>query len=585
MGLKGLLKLINDNRDKVCSEVKPVRGKLLVDGYGVLHELYDSQNLEWANGGCYAQQHKATTDFFNFLIRSGVEPIVILDGGGTKASIDDTVHRRNRNISKLTESLKKYQEGRETTEHHFPLLSRHVYIRSLKEIAGLQVYMGDGKAHQTIVHLANHYGCPILTNNTNYCVSGVAGGVIFYKHLDITSCRAPVYYQDKLINFLKLPDPNLIFAIIAIMGDGSEESVAYFYHGKIKAYIERSCSVPDIALKNRSWILNVTDYLKNQHINSWKEFKARLRSSCFGGQSKKLASNCEKAQDKYNLPVSDLSPEKLVKSTNLRSSSSRPLPDHILRDYRACKLPATLVDAICVGECILDPNVGDEEQSPIPLLGHPIREMMYGMALHSRRRVKEYYRSERKPWEYAPVEVVPKTYAGLSIMQTEDGQIQEDVAKSAICEVLQSPDILSSFQDPHHKRYALATLATCYWARHVIRSQQLDHPEQLIKALVLNFLYSRDLEESEMPSQHVHPMWVKVYHALLEWQSLYQDVCNLNSTLQSPLQELPLTNIVDGPFVMELALHPSPDIITTFRGRLNATQEDTFDLIIKIIDI
>ena len=39
-----------------------IRGKLLVDGYSILHELYDKCKLEWASGGCYADQHKAIVD-------------------------------------------------------------------------------------------------------------------------------------------------------------------------------------------------------------------------------------------------------------------------------------------------------------------------------------------------------------------------------------------------------------------------------------------------------------------------------------------------------------------------------------------
>jgi len=58
-------------------------------------------------------------------------------------------------------------------------------------------------------------------------------------------------------------------------------------------------------------------------------------------------------------------------------------------------------------------------------------------------------------------------------------------------------------------------------------------------------------------------------------------VCHLNVVLHSPLCELPLTNILDGPFVIELALHPTPEIITTYRGRLKKEMQEQFD---KFID-
>ena len=61
--------------------------------------------------------------FISVLIQSGVgQPIVILDGGGTKTSIEDIVHRRKRNINEITKDLKKHNENAEHTEHQFPLL-------------------------------------------------------------------------------------------------------------------------------------------------------------------------------------------------------------------------------------------------------------------------------------------------------------------------------------------------------------------------------------------------------------------------------------------------------------------------------
>ena len=76
-------------------------------------------------------------------------------------------------------------------------------------------------------------------------------------------------------------------------------------------------------------------------------------------------------------------------------------------------------------------------------------------------------------------------------------------------------------------------------------------------------------------------MWIKVYHAILEWQSLYHDVCSLNSMLCSPFLKLPPTNILNAPFVMELALNPCPGLILTCQARLS--QEKERDHSIKLL--
>ena len=158
---------------------------------------------------------------------------------------------------------------------------------------------------------------------------------------------------------------------------------------------------------------------------------------------------------------------------------------------------------------------------------------------------------------------------------------------SPLSEVLQSPpNALLPFDRPMDRIYILAILTTNFWAQNIIQSQQLDHPKQLIKALVLNFLFSRNRDEGEcQQGLSSNPKWIKVYHALLVWQSLYQDVCNLNSMLLSPLLELPPTNVLDSLFVMELALHPSPEIITTYRGKLNPEKQELYDKIVQVINI
>ena len=174
MGIKGLLKLINENRDQICSPAINLRGKILVD---VMVYFMSSMTLESWSGPVVVAMLSSTEQqrrFISVLIQSGVGPIVILDGGGTKTSIEDIVHRRQRNINEITKELKKHHKNAEHTKHHFPLLSRQVYTSTLKQIHNLQMYVADRKARKTVVILANHYHCPILTNNTNYCVSGVA---------------------------------------------------------------------------------------------------------------------------------------------------------------------------------------------------------------------------------------------------------------------------------------------------------------------------------------------------------------------------------------------------------------------------
>ena len=89
-------------------------------------------------------------------------------------------------------------------------------------------------------------------------------------------------------------------------------------------------------------------------------------------------------------------------------------------------------------------------------------------------------------------------------------------------------------------------------------------------------------EDYSYNQSYSHPMWIKVYHALLQWQCLYKDVCGLNQMLLSPFKELPLTNILNGSFVIRLALS-GPDSITGYRGRLSPEKQDLYDRTVQIL--
>ena len=596
MGIKGLLQLINENKDSVCTKAVSLKGKLIIDGNGVLHELYESNHLEWSSGGCYADQHKLTVDFFTALTSSGVQPVVIM-GGVSKTYLDHTIFRRNQSIQDMPEQLEKCHLDMDHPKfmpHHLPLLAREVFATSLKGI-DVPVYVADGQAHNTAVSLANHYKCPVLTNNTNYCVCGIAGGVIILDHLDITNCKATIYKQTMLDSFLKLSNPNLIFVIIAIMGDNSDTSVPYLYYGRIKREILSLSRYSGEDLSTMSKFLSVLEFLKDRNIKSLPEFQRRIQSFNFGGLGRTLAKNCRVAQKTYDLSSSTVSIEAFEKSTSMEWPGVENIPKSILKSYRVGECPFPIMNAIVLGECTLYSNVGDPEQPPLTVLGLPIRQVMYGLAAslmsQDKKCVTEYYRSDNPPWKYQPhsVEPVYGKYKEISVDKIYDLDVmkREELTKSAICEILQSPaDALSILESDLGHVYVLASLTTHYWAKSLLHSQHLPHPDQLIKALVLNFIFSRgENQEKSGCSLYSDPMWIKVYHAILEWQSLYRDVCSLNFMLCSPFLELPPTNILDAPFVMELALNPSPDVILTYHEKLGPEKKDLFTKIVSMINI
>lgn len=588
------MKVINENEGFICSASRLLRGELIVDGYGVLHELYEKYKLDWANGGCYAEQHRVTKEYFGALVKAGVKPIVVVDGGGCATHHDDTVHRRQQEIQKIPECIRDRHNGT-SFRHTLPIVAREIFVYSLKE-ANIDVYVADGKAIKTIVYMANHYSCPILTNNTYYCVCNVRG-VVFFKNLDVSSCRVVVYEQTKLVEFLKFSNPDLVYAVVAVIGDGSEKSVPYLYHGRIRAKI-MEC-VRD-HFSGRSYVLDVVDFLSAKKIKSFADFEHNLKWLNFGRMCEILSENCQRVKTVYvhnYATMQTLSIEELKASTNIECSKPCHLPVPILEAYRSGTFPVLAVNAMTIGKCVLEQMVGDEEQPPPPVLGCPVRQLMYGLVsslLNKKGQagILEFHRTYDN-LEYKAHKVTPKCeHKELLVtnIYTLDKEVRKKLAVQAICKVLQCPeDIVHKLEGESDRSLSLVTLVTRRWAQYIIEREPMPNPIQLVKALVVNFFFNlTDPEAYRQPSidesKFSDPDWIKAYHALLEWQSLYRNVCSLNSMLCHPLQMLSPSFLFDGPLVIFLALHPSPDIIDTYVRKLDASKKaqykKVFDLVI-----
>ena len=122
------------------------------------------------------------------------------------------------------------------------------------------------------------------------------------------------------------------------------------------------------------------------------------------------------------------------------------------------------------------------------------------MSGYQREGIEEYQPNTflRRRWDYVPVEVQPDlTYEYLSvdhIYEILDREQTKEEAKEVICAVLGVPvDILQEFS--LDERYLLGIITAHCWAQHLFRSRQLVDPNQLIKAIVLNFLYCPEKED------------------------------------------------------------------------------------------
>ncbi len=166
---------------------------------------------------------------------------------------------------------------------------------------------------------------------------------------------------------------------------------------------------------------------------------------------------------------------------------------------------------------------------------------------------------------------------------------KQALAEQAICEVLGCPETVVQALDDNDadRSLILVALVTRCWAKYLIESEQLPKPEQLIKALVVNFFLNLSASGADRhpdidESLHEHSHWIKVYHALLVWKGLYRNVHSLNAMLCEPLQPRSPYFLFDGLLVIFLALHESPQIIDTYRSMLTPEEKVQCDKLFEL---
>ena len=554
MGVKGLGAVIDKTLQSICGPVVSVQGRLVIDGGNLLHELYREHHLDWANGGCYPKLHEVTVEFFRNLQSAGVQPIVVIDGAGVESDLQDVFYRRNRSIGDIPECIKKAhasQDSHRETRHFLPMLSRVMFVKAVKEVSGVSLFYADGRANTTAVKLANHYGCPVLGDDTNYCVFDVRGGIILYKYFNTGSgsCTAHIIQRGRLFQgHFKLNDLSLVFAMVGILGDGGDKSIPGLYYGR--SDLQRMIANQPGVEGRRNWPLNVSQFLCK--FRNLEHFKREISTFRLEASIKsQLSSNCVKAEKQYTVS-STLSCEAIQENSTIQCSYPCQVPSPLLRQFRNGDLPNFIMDVIALGKTCLCQQVGDVKQAPVVTLGRPIREAAYGFASglmdrHSSRSITEYHRNAvgaQQKLSYSAHEVNP-TCSTRELMVTNIGQLSEEsrisLAKQTICAIFGCNwEEISVFDNDEERSWTIIVALTQFWARHQLRNRLLPNADLVIRSLVYSFVRCSSRAQGEdyqqpqphhLPDTFRDPNWIRVYHAALEWQCLYADTVGLNACL------------------------------------------------------
>lgn len=541
MGVKGLSSFVDNFFTGWVKQ--PLNGYLVFDGYSLCFTLHDA--LDWMAGGQYPEYYAIVSYFFKKLLSAGVKPVVVFDGVCEQDKYEVFVHRKQEVINRVHAAM---QGDRASLV--LPLFAGEVFMTALREI-GIPFYVVDGEADATIVQLANHYSCPVVSNDSDFYVFNLAGGYIpvtrLYWNADVVT--ADFYHRKAFCQQFKLKDQDLMLLIPSIEGN---DFIPTLHTTTFEEYLV-SGQPANSGKTNR--LLSVVRFAGQQ--TSLEQYLDDLLTSSTQSRIDRgaLKANCMHSKEHYAVPqISHL--DEIFASTVHKGSNQDEIPDWILKQYRAGRFPPFLLQALVGGLSMLQPVVDDSRQQSAAMASRPLRQYAYSMLttdpVTEMLRCGLTYRGEKVPHVDAVQDQLLPDISSIPGMSLSD-------RRQLLCAMLLcKPTSLEGIDND----LKLAMGATHYWIKNS------SPPPYMVKALIASFVLCMTNQEeltltrkySTTPEDFRRgPKCLAAVHAYSQWQCTYMAALALNHLLAEPLPSTSLCRLYDGRVVVHLVSCRSSD--------------------------
>ncbi|NXL66447.1 ASTE1 protein, partial [Chordeiles acutipennis] len=184
MGVQGLTGFV-EKRGAFFTELRVRDTKLVIDGSSLYHQLCFASAIDFRRGGDYGPFAAAVRDFFGSLRACRVAPFVVLDGGrGADDRKLPTLRGRAAERLRAAHGLSRGDGG-----CLVPLLTRDTFVQALGWL-GVPFVQCFAEADREIAGLANRWGCPVLSLDSDFCVFDLAAGYCPLSHFQWQSVCA-----------------------------------------------------------------------------------------------------------------------------------------------------------------------------------------------------------------------------------------------------------------------------------------------------------------------------------------------------------------------------------------------------------
>ncbi|XP_065145678.1 single-strand DNA endonuclease ASTE1 [Paramisgurnus dabryanus] len=390
MGVHGLTSYVEGNH-QFFTDMRLRDCCLVIDGCSLYFRLYFNSGLDQAKGGDYDMFAGLVKQFFATLAECRVQPFIVLDGGmDHKDKKFKTLQERT--LSKIREA---HSLSRGSNGSVLPLLSRVVFIQVLSQL-GVPLVQCICEADLEIASLAKQWGCPVLSNDSDFYIFDLRGGYLpfsFFQWNNVCGKATERYIPARqytvnrfCMHFNHMNKQLLpLFAMVA-GNDYTPAKITETFFSRVE--LER---VPAGRKSGRSSRLEGFLLWLSQFTSPVAALEEVLE--ILGGQRKaNLRTQLSEGIQDYQLSRTSGLANYFTSRTQPALPDTQGLPavltsqpEWFLRAYASGKLPSLVLDVLVLQKVLLVAQVENSQQPSSHLTSLSIRKTIYGLLLENMR--------------------------------------------------------------------------------------------------------------------------------------------------------------------------------------------------------
>ncbi|XP_051526421.1 protein asteroid homolog 1-like [Myxocyprinus asiaticus] len=387
MGVRGLTSYVEGNH-QFFTDMRFRDCRLVIDGCSLYFRLYFNSGLDQARGGDYDKFAVLVQQFFAALSECNVKPFVVLDGG-----MDQTDKKfktlQERTQSKIREA---HALSRGSPGSVLPLLTREVFLQVLSEL-GVPLVQCISEADFEIASLAKHWGCPVLTNDSDFYIFDLHGGYLPYSFFQWNNVSgkateryipAQLFTVNRFCSHFNHMNKQLLPLFAVVTGND-------YTPAKITEIFFRRVELERVPVGRKSGCSC------NPRIESFLLWLAQFTSpvdaleevlDILGGQQKeKFHTQLSAGIQDYQLPRTSIlaqyfsSAQPALPNTQDLPAALISQPEWLLRAFASGKLPSLVLNVLVLQKVLLIAQVENTHQPSSHITSLSIRKTIYSLLL------------------------------------------------------------------------------------------------------------------------------------------------------------------------------------------------------------